>query len=282
MNTLVSTAWLQAALGDADLVVFDATYYLPTEQRSAIEAFQHARIPGARFFDIDAIADAGSSLPHMVPTAAQFERQMAALGVSKDSRVVVYDQKGLFSAARAWWMLRLFGHAEVAVLDGGLKKWQAEARPLEAGSPAPVLAGNFTATLRLSSWRGIGDVLANLESQRECVLDARAAARYAGHAPEPRAGVVPGHIPGSINLPYTELLQADGTLLAAEALRQRFAQAGVDAHSAVIVSCGSGITATVLALGLHVAGYADAAVYDGSWSEWGARADTPKRSGSTP
>ncbi len=274
-KSLVSTAWLAEHLGSPGLVVFDTTKYLPNEPRDAVGEFRAAHIPGARFFDVDAIADLDTDLPHMVPTPGRFARLIGALGVGNDSFVVFYDQKGQSSAARGWWMMGLFGHDGAAVLDGGLPKWVAEQRPVESGEPAGAAAASFRPDFRAARLRGIGDVLANLESGRELVLDARAAGRFTGQVPEPRAGMRSGHIPGSVNLPYTELLAPDQTLLAPPTLRSRLQRAGVDGRRPIVTSCGSGITACILTLAMVHAGLPNGAVYDGSWSEWGGRADTP-------
>jgi thiosulfate/3-mercaptopyruvate sulfurtransferase len=238
--------------------------------------FAQGHIPGARFFDLELIADQETTLPHMVPTAGRFERRVAALGIHTGDPVVFYDQKGLFSAARGWWMMKLFGHDHVAVLDGGLPKWRAEGRPVETGTPSPAPPGHFQATLRASRLRGIGDMLANLKTGAELVLDARAAGRFTGASPEPRPGLPSGHIPGAASLPATDLLAPDQTLLPTDALRARFALAGVDASKPVVTSCGTGVTAAILTLGLAVAGLPEGALYDGSWTEWASRPDTPK------
>ena len=274
-HPLVSTAWLAEHLGDADLVIFDTTKYLPNEPKDGRAEYALAHIPGARFFDIDDIADPDTDLPHMVPTPGLFARKLTALGVRNGDLVVFYDQKGLASAARGWWMMGLFGHDRAAVLDGGLPKWQAEGRAIATGAPSTVAPGDFRPDWRPTRVRGIGDMLANVASRQELVLDARAAGRFTGAVPEPRAGMRSGHIPGSANLPYTELLAADQTLLAPEALRARLAAAGVNGSRPVVTSCGSGVTATILTLAMVLAGLPNGAVYDGSWTEWGGRGDTP-------
>lgn len=275
MGPLVSTDWLAGELGKPDLVVFDATKYLPNENKDGRALFLSGHIPGARYFDIDEVADTDTDLPHMVPTAGRFGKLLGALGAGNDSRIVFYDQKGLSSAARGWWMMGLFGHDNAAVLDGGLPKWLQEGRAVSAGATPSIPGRQFRPDFRPTRLRGIGDMLANVGARKELVLDARAAGRFAGTAPEPRAGMRGGHIPGSASLPFTDLLNPDQTFADAATLRQRFAAVGVDGSRPVVTSCGTGVTATILTLGMRVAGLPEGAVYDGSWTEWGGRPDTP-------
>jgi thiosulfate/3-mercaptopyruvate sulfurtransferase len=274
-DPLVSTDWLQSQLNAPDLVIFDCTFFLPADQRDARAEYAEAHIPGARFFDVDQIADPDDTLPHMVPSPARFARLMGEKGVSNQSRVVFYDAKGLFSAARGWWLMGLFGHDAAFVLDGGLPKWRKEERPTEGGAELAAKPAHFVPTLRAGRLRGAGDLAANIETKAELVLDARAAARFRAEQPEPRAGIRAGHIPGSRNLPFGELLTAEGTMKPAEALRARFAEAGVDGSKPVVTSCGSGISGAMLTLGLCRAGFPQGALYDGSWTEWGGRHDLP-------
>jgi thiosulfate/3-mercaptopyruvate sulfurtransferase len=270
----VTTEWLAANLGRRNVRVVDGSWHMPHLKRDARAEFTGAHIPGAVFFDVDAIADSRTSLPHMLPRASEFARSVGALGIGDGDRVIVYDSRGVVSAARVWWTFRAFGHDAVAVLDGGLPRWRAEGRPLESGAPAP-RPRRFTARLRRRLVRDLARIRGNLTTRREQVLDARSRGRFDGTEPEPRAGLRPGHIPGSLNLPYEQLYQADGTVLGPDALRRRFEAAGLDLGKPVVASCGSGITASVLALGLYALGRSDVAVYDGSWTEWGGRSDTP-------
>jgi thiosulfate/3-mercaptopyruvate sulfurtransferase len=274
MDPLVTTDWLAKHLTDPDVRVVDGTWHMPQAKRDPRAEFEAVHIPGAVFFDIDAIADRTTTLPHMLPSPEAFGAAVGALGIGNGQRVVVYDVRGVVSAARVWWTFRAFGHDAVAVLDGGLRKWRAEGRPVQSGSAAPAHRA-FAARLRPELVRDIEAMRANVLSRAAQVLDARSAGRFAGTEPEPRAGLRGGHIPGSLNLPYETLYRADGTLKAPDELRRAITAAGVDVSRPVVTSCGSGVTASVLALALYLVGRPDAAVYDGSWSEWGSRADTP-------
>jgi thiosulfate/3-mercaptopyruvate sulfurtransferase len=274
MDPLVTTDWLAKHLGETDLRVVDGTWHMPQLGRDARAEFEAAHVPGAAFFDIDAIADRATTLPHMLPTADAFAAAVGGLGVGSDDRVVVYDVRGVISAARVWWTFRAFGHDAVAVLDGGLKKWRAEGRAVEGGPGTPPRRP-FRARLRPELVRDLSAMRANLDSRAAQVLDARSAGRFAGTEPEPRAGLRGGHIPGSLNLPYETLYRADGTLRPPDELRGTAVAAGIDLARPIVTTCGSGVTASVLALALYLAGRPDVAVYDGSWSEWGARSDVP-------
>jgi thiosulfate/3-mercaptopyruvate sulfurtransferase len=274
MDPIVTTEWLAKHLGEPDLRVLDGTWHMPQLKRDARAEFAAAHVPGAVFFDIDAVADHATALPHMLPAPEAFAAAVGALGVGNGDRVVVYDVRGVVSAARVWWTFRAFGHDAVAVLDGGLKKWQAEGRPVERGVPSPA-PRTFTARRRPELVRDLEAMRANLGSRAAQVLDARSAGRFAGTEPEPRAGLRGGHIPGSLNLPYETLYRPDGTLKPPDELRRAVEAAGVDLGRPVVTTCGSGVTASVLALALYRLGRRDVAVYDGSWSEWGGRSDTP-------
>jgi thiosulfate/3-mercaptopyruvate sulfurtransferase len=272
-DALVSTEWLAERLGAPDVKVADATYFLPTMRRDAGAEYREAHIPGAVYFDIDDIADKQNPLPHMLPDAAKFSSRVRRLGLGDGVRILLYDNNHFSASARAWWMFRVFGHNDVAVLDGGLGKWRAEGRPIDDAVVTPREA-HFTARQNHLLVRDLEQMRANLVSRRELVIDARAAGRFAGSEPEPRAGLRSGHIPGSVCLPYLDLIRPDGTLAPADELRRRFAEAGSDGRP-IATTCGSGVTAGTLALALYEIGVPEAAVYDGSWTEWGGRADTP-------
>jgi len=276
MDALVTTDWLEKELGAFDLRVVDATWLMDGEGDAA-RAYEEAHIPGAVFMDLRELADTGTSLPNMLPPAEKFASRMQSLGLGDGSRIVVYDQSPYKSAARAWWMLRTFGAHDVAILDGGLAKWKAELRPTEQGKPT-LRHRHFTAWTDAAGVRTLDQMKANIGARTEQVLDARSPARFAGQAVE-RPGVTPGHIPGARNLPYEQLFNADGTWKTGDALRAAFEEAGIDLARPIVTTCGSGMTAAVLAFGLHLLGKTDVALYDGSWSEWGADPATPKETG---
>ena len=278
---VVTPAWLAEHGGVGGSVrVLDGSWHLPTMARDPAAEFLEAHIPGAAFFDIDAICDSDSSLPHMLPSPEHFARSVSALGVGNDSHVVVYDTVGLYSAARVWWMFHVFGHECVSVLAGGLPRWQAEGRPVESGEPE-IAPGSFHAAARNDALvRSFDQVRATLGTDHAQIVDARAAARFTGEDPGPRPDLPRGHIPGSRNVPFDAVLDDDDAALAeAAAIRRAFEDAGVDPARPVIATCGSGITACTLTLALAAIGAEEVAVYDGSWSDWGRRADAPVEGG---
>lgn len=279
-DALVSTEWLADHLRAPDVRVVDASYYLPVQNRDAREEYEAEHIPGAVFFDIEEIADHSTGLPHMLPSAEKFSSRVRKLGLGSGNRIVVYDGTGFASAAaRVWWMFRLFGHHEVSVLDGGFPKWLREQRDVEEGDPV-LRERHFVARTDTTMVRGAEDVLANLESRREQVVDARAPGRFRGADAELWPVEKVGHIPGSLNVPFLDLTnQREKTMLPAEQIVARFRAAGVDLDKPVIASCGSGVTACVVALALHLVGHQRFSVYDGSWVEWGNRPDTPVETG---
>jgi thiosulfate/3-mercaptopyruvate sulfurtransferase len=276
---LIETDELARDLGAPDLVIIDATWYMPNEGKDAHAEYLGEHIPGALFFDIDEIADTKSTLPHMLPPPEKFSSRMRGMGVGDGSRIVVYDSRGLYSAARVWWTFRVMGVDDVSVLNGGLPKWRREGLPLERGAPPNRTTRHFTARRNLELVRDLSDMKALLKDKSAQIIDARAPERFAGKAPEPRAGLRSGHIPGSHNVPFGKLLNQDGTLKSAPELQRLFEQAGVDLNKPVVTSCGSGITASVLALGLAELGHRRTSVYDGSWSEWGADQSLPIETG---
>jgi thiosulfate/3-mercaptopyruvate sulfurtransferase len=276
---LVSTDWLAEHLTAPDVAVLDASWHLPTAGRDAKVEFLSAHVPGALFFDIDEIADTSSLYPHMLPSAEKFSSRMRKMGIGDGKKIVIYDTVGLYSAARAWWMFRVFGKEDVAILEGGFSKWKMERRPIEDGEPPPRQERHFTARYQGVLVKDRNDVLRAIRSGREQLVDARSAGRYAGREPEPRPGVRSGHIPGAKSVPYSELVRGDGTLKPASDIDAAFAKAGIDPDRPMIAYCGSGVTAAVLSFGLAVAGHHDHAVYDGSWSEWGSDAELPIETG---
>ena len=276
MTPLTTPSELCLLLG-TDIVVLDATALLPGDRFDADERFRHSHIPGARRFDVDAFSDPETGLPHMVPSQGRFARLIGALGVGNDSHVICYDQSGLVGAARAWWLLGLFGHERMQVLDGGLPAWQRASLPVETGDAVPAAPARFFPRLRAERLVGLGDMIAiAAEERRAVVVDARSRGRFEGSVPEPRPGLPGGHIPGSASLPFTEMLGPDQRLLPPEVLRARFAAAGIDGRQPVVTSCGSGLTASVLSLALVVAGFAPGAMFDGSWTEWASHPELPR------
>ncbi|MES2914987.1 MAG: 3-mercaptopyruvate sulfurtransferase [Pseudomonadota bacterium] len=267
-RTLVSVDWLARHLRDPDLRVLDASWYLPAQNRDAKAEYAAAHIPGARFFDIDAISDRRSSLPHMAPPPEKFISRLRAMGVGDGHQVVVYDGAGIFSAARVWWTFRLMGKIDVAVLDGGFPKWRAESREIE-DMPPMIRDRHMTVSRQNHLVKDVTQVAHAAKLGEAEILDARSAARFRGEVPEPRAGLRSGHIPGSKNIPFGEVLNPDGTMKAPAELKAVFAAAGVDLKKPAITTCGSGVTAAILSLALERIGHRNHSLYDGSWAEWG-------------
>lgn len=278
MDALVTTEWLAGELAASDVRIVDATYLDPALGRDPAADYEAAHIPGAVFMNLAELRDTDSDLPMMLPTAEKFASRMQSLGLGDGSRIVIYDSSPWHTAARAWWMLRTFGAHDVAILDGGFAKWQAEGRDTASGKEQ-LRHRHFTVWADDKGVRTLDQMKTNVDSGIEQVVDARSAARFTGEEPDPRPATHAGHIPGAKNLPYERLFNADGTWKTGDALASAFAEAGVDRDKSIVTTCGSGITASVLAFGLHLLGN-DAALYDGSWSEWGADRSTPKVTGS--
>jgi len=274
---LKSTDWLAQRLRDRDVIAVDGSYFLPTQKRDARAEYRGGHIPGAVFFDIEAISDHSTELPHMLPGTTQFGEAVGALGIGDGDTVVVYDSLGLYSAARVWWTFRVFGATDAYILDGGLPKWKAEGRPLETGDTKRE-PKQFHAEMNVGAVAMLADVRMALTDDSAQVVDARSAERFSGKAPEPRPGLRSGHMPGSFNVPYDRLLE-NGRLASRERIEAAFASAGVDLDKPIITSCGSGVTAAILTLALESVGKEPKGLYDGSWAEWGSRPDLPVERG---
>lgn len=278
-NWIVETDWLADHLDAPDLIVFDGSWHLPNSGRDAKAEYLAEHIPGALFFDIDDLVDEKSPLPHMLPPTPKFASRMKKMGVGDGMRIVIYDTYGLFSAARVWWTFRAMGHQDVAVLNGGLKKWKAEGRATEDGMPIKRSERHYTPRQNTELIRDVDDMRALLRTHAEQIVDARSPGRFAGTEPEPREGLRGGHIPGSRNVFYGDMLNPDGTFKTREELAKVFDAAGVDIMKPAVTTCGSGVTAAIVSLGLAVLGHVNVPVYDGSWAEWGQDNGLPVETG---
>ena len=278
MESLVSTDWLANEMGASDLRIVDASKHLPDAGRDASAEYLAGHIPGAVFLNLDDLVDQAAPVENTLPSAEKFASRMQSLGLGDGSRIVLYDDSAIRTAARAWFMLRMFGATNVAILDGGIAKWRAEGRPLETGQRT-LRHRHYTPWRDEAQVRDKVQMLANIASEAEQVIDARGAGRFTGEVPETRPGLASGHIPGSLNVPYTGLYQPDGTFKDRASLRRVFLEGGIDLSRPVVTSCGSGVTACVVAFALHLIGKDDVALYDGSWAEWGADPETPKAQG---
>lgn len=272
---LIETDELERELDAPDLVIIDATWYMPNEGQNAREAYLAEHIPGALFFDIDDIAETNTALPHMMPSPEKFSSRMRKMGVGDGQRIVIYDRHGVFSAPRVWWTFRVMGAGDVSVLNGGLPKWKSEGRPLMMGEPSARTPRHFTSRHNLDLVRDADDMKMLLQDKSADIVDARSSERFTGMTPEPREDLRSGHMPGALNVPYAQVINADGTLRSTDELHAIFSAAGVNSHNSVVTTCGSGITACVLALALSETGHLRTSVYDGSWSEWGADDSLP-------
>jgi len=276
---LVETSWLAQHLEAPDIVILDCTLFLPIEKRDAMAEFREEHIPGALRFDIDEIADTNSPLPHMMPSPEKFSARVRKMGIGDGTRVICYDTQNMYSASRAWWMFRVMGHEDVAILNGGLMQWDAEGRTLVAGDPVQRTERHFTARRNSGLLRDLDDMKRIVATQSMQIVDARNTKRFAGTEPEPRAAIRLGRIPGSKNLPFTHLVTREHMLKQPNEIRAEFEAAGVDIMKPVVAACGSGVTACMVALGLAVLGHEQTAVYDGSWAEWNEVADLPVEQG---
>jgi thiosulfate/3-mercaptopyruvate sulfurtransferase len=282
LHPVVSADWLAAHLSSSGVRVIDGSWYLPGSGRDPAAEYASGHIPGAVFFDLDASSDPHTSLPHMLPSANAFAERMSLLGLHDSDDLVVYDGSGAnLSAARVWWTFRVFGHQRVAVLDGGMGKWRRERRPVETGV-VTLPAGRFTARLNREAVRDLAAIRANIDQPREQLVDLRSAGRFAGSEPEPRPGLRAGHVPGSRNVPFADLVSPDGTILPDHQLRGRLEAAGIDLAQPIVATCGSGTSACTLILSLELLGLRNTAVYDGAWTEWASQPDTPIAKGPSP